>query len=241
MNFPKNIFQTWKNKNVPEKWKLAQQSVIAKNQNWKYVFLTDDDNDTIVKTYFPDFYQTFINYKYPIQRADAIRYCVLYLYGGIYLDLDYMCNKSFDDITLNREIGLTLSGNTKNIFTNSVLISQKGSQFWLLVLQEMQKSIPKYKKISKHLEIMNTTGPLMLNRVAHKHITYIETFTNLQVPCNSCVKICDVDNNYYLTPIEGKSWNSWDSNLLNFIMCNKEIIILIIILFITLFYKKKIK
>ncbi len=34
------------------------------------------------------FLDTFDNYVYPIQRADAIRYFVLAHYGGFYIDLD---------------------------------------------------------------------------------------------------------------------------------------------------------
>jgi inositol phosphorylceramide mannosyltransferase catalytic subunit len=37
---------------------------------------------------YPWFLETFDGYKYPIQRADSIRYFVLVHYGGIYIDLD---------------------------------------------------------------------------------------------------------------------------------------------------------
>lgn len=37
---------------------------------------------------YPWFLETFQNYRYPIQRADAIRYFVLAHYGGTYIDLD---------------------------------------------------------------------------------------------------------------------------------------------------------
>jgi len=37
---------------------------------------------------YPWFLETFDGYVYPIQRADAIRYFVLYYFGGIYIDLD---------------------------------------------------------------------------------------------------------------------------------------------------------
>ena len=37
---------------------------------------------------YPWFLETFDNYQFPIQRADAIRYFVLAHYGGIYIDLD---------------------------------------------------------------------------------------------------------------------------------------------------------
>ena len=34
------------------------------------------------------FLETYDAYPYPIQRADALRYFVVYHYGGIYADLD---------------------------------------------------------------------------------------------------------------------------------------------------------
>ena len=242
MNFPRNIFQTWKTDTVPDKWKEGQQSVIKMNPNWKYTLLTDADNDKLVKDYFPDFYHTFVTFQYPIQRADAIRYCVLYLFGGVYLDLDYICNKSFDDLVLEKQVGLTFSGNTKGIFTNSILLSQKGSEFWLMCIQKMQSPLLMYKKVSKHLRIMFSTGPMMLNNMAKQYPGFIQTFDNLHVPCNSCNKICEVDKKYYLTPTEGKSWNSWDSKLFNFVLCNKRkcasIFIILIVTLILIKFKK---
>jgi len=225
---------------VPEIWSEAQKSVISMNPNWNYKLLTDDDNLVIVRENFPDFYQTFISFKYPIQRADAIRYCVLYLYGGIYLDLDYICNKPFDSIILNKEVGLIMSNNTPGIFTNSFLMSKPRSEFWLLCIAEMQKKLPWYKKITKHFEIMNSTGPLMVNGVARKNKNYIEELTFIQTPCNVCnINKCKSNLEFYITPIPGSSWHSWDSALLNNILCNKEFYIIFILLLISILIIKK--
>lgn len=237
-----NIFQTWKTDTVPAEWADAQKSVINMNPNWNYRLLTDKDNDSIVKENFPDFYETFTSFKYPIQRADAIRYCVLYLYGGIYIDLDYICNKSFDSIVLDKEVGLIKSNNTPGIFTNSFLMSKPKSEFWLLCISEMKKKLPWYKKITKHFEIMNSTGPLMINGLAHKNKDYIQELFSIQTPCNVCnIDICKSDNNFYITPIPGSSWHSWDSALLNHLMCNKEfyVIIILFLITITIFIVKK--
>lgn len=45
--------------------------------------------------HYPSFLPTFDSYKYPIQRADAIRYFVLHRFGGIYMDLDVGCKRDF--------------------------------------------------------------------------------------------------------------------------------------------------
>jgi mannosyltransferase OCH1-like enzyme len=37
---------------------------------------------------YPWFLETWDNYRFPIQRADSIRYFILAHHGGIYVDLD---------------------------------------------------------------------------------------------------------------------------------------------------------
>jgi hypothetical protein len=105
----------------------------------------------------------------------------------------------------------------------------------------MIKGVPWYLRLSKHLEIMNTTGPFMINRLANKNKQYISTLV-ISVPCDVCnIDKCDVNNSYYITPIQGSSWHSWDSALLNTIFCHKITFILLLILLILLIYSKKIK
>lgn len=246
MNFPRNIFQTWKTDTVPDNWKEGQQSVIKMNPGWKYTLLTDADNDRIVKENFPDFYQTFISLKYPIQRADAIRYCVLYLYGGIYLDLDFICNKSFDDLYLNKEVGLTRSI-TDHKYTNCFMISQPRSQFWLYCIEYMNsnKQLPFYKRLTMHYYVFNTCGPGMLHTIAKKYPNYIQDFKNIQVNCGVCnqnkfYNNCKVDTRYYLTPLPGNSWHTvWDSKIMINLYCNRNIIIIFIIIIILYLFNKK--
>jgi len=243
MNFPKNIFQIWfviKTPEIPNNWKDGQQSVISMNPDWNYKLVDQEYSENIVKTYFSDFYPVYNSFKYTIQKIDAIRYCLLYLYGGIYLDLDYICNKSFDSISLNAEVGLIKSNNTPGVFTNSFLASQPKSQFWLIAIEQMKKSLNFFQKFTKHLEIMNSTGPFMINGIANKNKSYIETLTGIQTPCSVCeISNCIAGKDYYITPIEGSSWHSWDSTLLNFILCNKILILAIVILILILIFFKK--
>jgi mannosyltransferase OCH1-like enzyme len=67
-----------------------------KHPNWNIIILRDnyDKLTEFVCKKFNWFYQTYINYQYPIQRCDTIRYMLLYYFGGIYSDLDVYPNKS---------------------------------------------------------------------------------------------------------------------------------------------------
>ena len=240
MEIPKIIFQTWKTYDVPDNWKFAQKTVKEKNKDWKYVLLSDDDNLAIVKKNFPDFLPYFINFKYNIQRADAIRYMVLYLYGGVYIDLDYQAIKPFDKIILekDKEVGLIKSSNIDCI-TNSFLCSHKGAKFWLECIEEMKKSY-KWWYFTKHLKIMCSTGPLMIDRIYKKNMDKSQLL-EIIVPCSVCnIDECAYNKKYFLRGIRGDSWHSWDSYMINIIHCNKIsifYIILIIILIIIIIYQ----
>ena len=87
---PKIIHQTWKNETIPDKWKTYHQSwkTHFPTLEYKHILWTDKDNREFIKENYNWFLETFDNYPKNIQRADAIRYFILYHYGGIYADLD---------------------------------------------------------------------------------------------------------------------------------------------------------
>ena len=47
---------------------------------------------------FPDYLELWNDFRFPIQRADFIRYCILFKYGGLYLDCDIRPMKNLEDI-----------------------------------------------------------------------------------------------------------------------------------------------
>jgi len=96
-----NIIQTYKTADIPDEYKPFVESVKKHNPDWNYMFFSDDDIVAFFKTDAPEYYSTFCNLKYKIQQLDFFRYCAIYCYGGVYLDLDIMINKSFNDIDLN--------------------------------------------------------------------------------------------------------------------------------------------
>jgi mannosyltransferase OCH1-like enzyme len=231
----RKIFQTWKTKDVPPEWAEAQRSVILMNPNWEYCLLTDEDNDQIVKEYFPDFYPYFTSFPYAIQRADAVRYCLMYLYGGIYLDLDYVALKPFDDLVLEKEIGLIESHNNvvRRMVTNSFMVSAvPGNSFWLSCIEEMKKNIPWYA-FTKHFKVFMSTGPFMLDHVYRNNKDSVQILKNVSVICNVCqVSHCKSNTLYYIKPISGSSWHSWDSSLMNMVYCNIYIVLFLIVIVI---------
>jgi len=96
---PKNIFQTHKSMNyVNSKPKLvnAVKSWIKHNSNnFKYYFFDDKMCNEFMKKYFSgNTYEAYQRLPLPVMKADLWRYCVIYKFGGIYADVDTICNTS---------------------------------------------------------------------------------------------------------------------------------------------------
>ena len=225
MTVPKLLMQTWKTKQVPDHWKPSTTSINKCLPNWKYVLMTDADNLKFVKKHFPSFLAMYENFKYPIQKADTIRYMWLYVMGGVYMDLDYILNKPLDVLFKNRTgVFFITSSNFNSSLTNSFMASSPNEGLWLDILKEIKKRQKKgleWWAKGKHFEVMMTTGPGVVDKVV-KNSNYVYTIlpNKLMNPYNICDKKFNKDS--YLTPLEGCSWGSWDTKTGNWIYCNHE-------------------
>jgi len=79
------------------------------------MFWTDEDIREFIRKFYPDFLELHDQYPYNIQRADMIRYFILYHYGGIYSDLDLYPTESIRDYLhgYTADVLLVNSGNVK--------------------------------------------------------------------------------------------------------------------------------
>ena len=168
------IHQTWKNNDIPQKYKICNEKLKTLNSNWNYKLWTDIDNELFVKHEYPYFLDTYQNFTYHIQRVDAIRYLILYKYGGIYIDLDYIPNKKFDEFLNNDKVFLPLEPETnckihnkEIILTNSFMYSPKEHPFFLKMIDDMMNYKTNYN--DKNNIILDTTGPFALTRVYLKY------------------------------------------------------------------------
>ena len=235
--------QTWKNHDIPEKWKESPESIRKHMPNWKYVLMTDEDNREFVRINFPDFLPYYDNFPHEIQKADAIRACWLYINGGIYMDLDFIVLKPLDPLfTSNNDLYVVSSGNVSSTITNSFMASKPKNDIWLIYIEEMKKAAP-FWSYGKHLTVMSTTGPFCFSRSIRKWDGVIGYLPSKSVmPCSVCNDACNVDN-AYLKPLKGGSWNDWSSHFLNYFLCNWRyfvvgviIIVITILIFILLWW-----
>jgi mannosyltransferase OCH1-like enzyme len=239
VKIPKIIMQTWKDKNVPRKWRKSPESIREFMKDWQYVLMTDEDNRKFVQEHFPGFLPYYDAFEYNIQRVDAIRYMWLYIHGGIYMDLDFVLMKPLDNLfkeITNAEVYLVSSGNIGVYITNSFMASKPRCGLWLEVIERMKRTLAWYY-VGKHMKVMNTTGPIMLTHVVtNSSYPYIRLPKAQINPCSVCDLRCPLGDTY-LRPLEGSSWTGIDTTVYNYFMCNWKpvtIFVVLILVFIIL-------
>ncbi|XP_045201908.2 uncharacterized protein LOC123555316 [Mercenaria mercenaria] len=97
---PHIIHQTYSNERIPADLGKHVKTLVKNNPKWKFYFWTDEASRKFVAERFPTLLQMWDDYKSPINRADAIRYLVLYEFGGLYADLDVECKRPLDNLTM---------------------------------------------------------------------------------------------------------------------------------------------
>ena len=76
-------------------------SLLRLNPEWTYQCLSDNECEFFLRSHYPgDVYQAYkrLNPNYGAARADLIRYCLMYKFGGIYLDIKSTCNVPLRDL-----------------------------------------------------------------------------------------------------------------------------------------------
>ena len=92
------IHQTWKSKEGNPQIDRLRLSWIDMHPGFKYTLYDDTDVDRFIRTHFDErIYTTYKRILNGSLKADFFRYCVLYIHGGVYVDVDLCCVRSLTD------------------------------------------------------------------------------------------------------------------------------------------------
>ena len=158
---PKIIHQTYINESIPLVWQEAQQSCIDLHRpedGWEYMLWTDEKIAEFIKKEYPWFMDTLEGYPYPIQRADAIRYFVLFHYGGIYVDLDDGCNRALDPLL---SYPAWVRKTVPTGISNDAMGAVPEHPFFMRVTKDLSDYDRSW--LLPYITVMGSTGPLFLS------------------------------------------------------------------------------
>jgi mannosyltransferase OCH1-like enzyme len=123
---PKIIWQTYETSydELDPTAKIFSNSWKNLNPSWEYRYASNKERINFIKTYFDEeWYLIYTSYKLNVMRADLWRYMCLYIYGGLYCDLDMLCKLPIES-WLNTEAEFVVSkepnvpGYTQMIFAS---------------------------------------------------------------------------------------------------------------------------
>jgi mannosyltransferase OCH1-like enzyme len=101
---PLNIYQTWHTKNLPQDMNDCVELLKKQNPEFKHHLYDDNQCRQFIKSNFNsdilNAYDTLVPGAY---KADLWRCCILYIFGGIYLDIKYQCANGFKLIELTEK------------------------------------------------------------------------------------------------------------------------------------------
>lgn len=208
---PRIIHQTWKDRDVPERFRDAQESWRARHPGWAYRLWTDEDLDELVRTRAPELWPLYQAYPYAIQRVDAARYVILREFGGLYADLDLVCLKPVDDLLANRVV---LPLTTPVGLSNQFMLSAPGESLFRRAVEMLPEAFAAWHKpwIPRHFRVLRTTGPLFITAChrAHGPVAGMRVLT-LDEHCHGDPLQAYVRN------LRGRTWAGWDTYVLNFL------------------------
>lgn len=233
---PKIIHQTWETNEVPEKWKEAETEwrTFCDVYGYEYRFWNANDRRELVATQFPWYLETFDALPMNVQRADTWRYFALYVYGGVYIDLDFVpkhtnmaallqyYNNIDTSVAVAKSATAQSLGSFGEILTNAFMMSEKEAPFWKLVWEEMKQPLSKgdwTRKMLKNVpyfQVIFGTGPGATNKALKKYLSTEESKLHpfVKIPCEFISCGFEWDPKPFETQesavklLEGSSWHT---------------------------------
>jgi len=162
MPIPKTIYQTFKSSKLPllTRWHIYWMK--KKNPEYDYQFYDDTRIEAFIKEEFDE--ETFKLYSklnIGAAKADFFRYAILYIKGGIYLDIDSKINISLDSFILDSDSAIITLESNLIFYVQWALIYEAGHPFLKQTLENIKDNIRNNK--FPH-DIHGMTGPTVYTK-----------------------------------------------------------------------------
>jgi mannosyltransferase OCH1-like enzyme len=159
LQIPANIFQTWHTKMLPPNMFKAIMLIKQMNPGFKYYLFDDNDCREFIKHNFDaKILHAYDNLIPGAYKADLWRYCILYKYGGIYLDIKYIPCNNFKFISFLKKEHWVLDVNKVGIY-NAVMVCKPGNDILIKAINQIVENVNNKFYGNSWLE---PTGPRLL-------------------------------------------------------------------------------
>ena len=159
---PLDIYQTWFTKELPPKMRERVALLKAQNPRFNHHLFDDNDCREFIKTHFkPDVLDAYDKLIPGAYKADLWRLCVLFINGGIYMDIKFCCVNGFRLIELTEKEHFAKDRPANSIY-NALMSCKKGNMFLYKSIRQIVANVQNNYYGSHPL---SPTGPFMLGSV----------------------------------------------------------------------------
>jgi mannosyltransferase OCH1-like enzyme len=151
---------------------MCQTEIKKLHPGFEYRFYTDDDMDKLMKREFPEYYDKFNELPRMIMKIDMFRYFLMYKYGGLYTDMDYLMFRPFD--LLNEKVVIPTNrdldkNNKLTCLGNCIFASVPNHPFWKSLMDTLFTIDRKNLPFTGKNNVIESTGPQFVFNMYDKY------------------------------------------------------------------------
>ena len=169
MTIPKNLYTHW-HEELPPMMKKNYEWMKKENPEIKFHLYNEKKSRDFIKKHFDkevvDAYDSLIPYAY---KSDLWRYCILYVNGGIYLDIKYKCVNGFKLCYLTKET--FVKDRPDGCVYNALLVTKPKNKIMLKCIEQIVSNV---KNRYYGPGALYPTGPGLLGSFFGKKIEQLE-------------------------------------------------------------------
>ena len=149
---------------------------LRRNKGYRYEFYDDARVDAFMKEHFDErTFKAYLRLQIGAAKADFFRYAVLYIFGGVYVDLDSDIVGRLDKYIKEEDSALITVENGKLYYAQWALIFDKGHPFLKRTIDYIVDYIEQNKFTD---DVHKLTGPTVYTKAikdeieANPHVSY---------------------------------------------------------------------
>jgi len=225
---PKIIHQIWiqGEENIPDDLIVNNRKIKELHPEWKYILWDEITILELLKKTNSEWYKNYYKFDYLHQKVDYAKLIILYIYGGIFIDMDAYTIKKLDGLInkygeydfivsyakeINPIVNFSVCRRFGKCLNNGIFLGKPNTDILNYMIGNISYECSMFK--SKIDCIANTTGPVYFDTNLFKYINNDDNKNKSKIlildsdylePCT--LDVCEVTGNTYIKHVHSQSW-----------------------------------